>query len=123
MTHDRKDHILGPEEVHKLGADAPLLLQNMWRNWENLQDGTDARALIEIYNDTQTVVQRLPPSTSLPGFCPSRLHHLATLSLGTMLFSAQSSGNLAETTKAYAMDAGALSNISDGFRIKSQMSS
>lgn len=43
-----------PEEVHELGADAPLLLQNMWRNWENLQDGTDARALIEIYNDTQS---------------------------------------------------------------------
>ncbi len=43
-----------PEEVHELGVDAPLLLQNMWRNWENLQDGTDARALIEIYNDTQS---------------------------------------------------------------------
>ncbi|TOP38367.1 arginine decarboxylase [Vibrio parahaemolyticus] len=43
-----------PEEVHELGIDAPLLLQNMWRNWENLQDGTDARALIEIYNDTQS---------------------------------------------------------------------
>lgn len=43
-----------PEEVHELDDDAPLLLQNMWRNWENLQDGTDARALIEIYNDTQS---------------------------------------------------------------------
>lgn len=43
-----------PEEVHELDEDAPLLLQNMWRNWENLQDGTDARALIEIYNDTQS---------------------------------------------------------------------
>ncbi len=43
-----------PEEVHELGVDTPLLLQNMWRNWENLQDGTDARALIEIYNDTQS---------------------------------------------------------------------
>jgi arginine decarboxylase len=43
-----------PEEVFEPAADAPFLLQNMWRNWENLQDGTDARALIEIYNDTQS---------------------------------------------------------------------
>ena len=43
-----------PEEVFEPAVDAPFLLQNMWRNWENLQDGTDARALIEIYNDTQS---------------------------------------------------------------------
>ncbi len=43
-----------PEEVFEPAADAPFLLQNMWRNWQNLQDGTDARALIEIYNDTQS---------------------------------------------------------------------
>jgi len=43
-----------PEEVETPKHDAPILLQNMWRNWENLQDGTDARALIEIYNDTQS---------------------------------------------------------------------
>ncbi|WP_218925173.1 arginine decarboxylase [Vibrio sp. ES.051] len=43
-----------PEEVHALAEDSPLLLQNMWRNWENLQNGTDDRALIEIYNDTQS---------------------------------------------------------------------
>ncbi|MBY6198393.1 arginine decarboxylase [Vibrio hangzhouensis] len=34
--------------------DAPMLLQNMWQNWQNLKAGTDARALIEIYNDTQS---------------------------------------------------------------------
>ena len=43
-----------PEEVFEPAEDAPILLQNMWRSWENLQDGTDARALIEIYNDTQS---------------------------------------------------------------------
>jgi arginine decarboxylase len=43
-----------PEDVFAPADDAPLLLQNMWRNWENLQNGTDARALIEIYNDTQS---------------------------------------------------------------------
>ncbi|MFB9136199.1 arginine decarboxylase [Vibrio olivae] len=30
------------------------LLQNMWASWEALQNGSDARALIEIYNDTQS---------------------------------------------------------------------
>lgn len=34
--------------------DAPMLLQNMWQNWQNLKAGTNARALIEIYNDTQS---------------------------------------------------------------------
>ncbi|MGR5068405.1 arginine decarboxylase [Vibrio alfacsensis] len=43
-----------PEDVFAPAEDAPILLQNMWRSWENLQDGTDARALIEIYNDTQS---------------------------------------------------------------------
>nr|WP_319556898.1 arginine decarboxylase [uncultured Vibrio sp.] len=43
-----------PEDVFAPLGEAPLLLQNMWRNWENLQNGTDARALIEIYNDTQS---------------------------------------------------------------------
>ncbi|MGR5131136.1 arginine decarboxylase [Vibrio alfacsensis] len=43
-----------PEDVFEPAEDAPILLQNMWRSWENLQDGTDARALIEIYNDTQS---------------------------------------------------------------------
>lgn len=43
-----------PEDVKAPLHDAPTLLQNMWRNWEYLQDGTDARALIEIYNDTQS---------------------------------------------------------------------
>ncbi|WP_264877250.1 arginine decarboxylase [Vibrio agarivorans] len=43
-----------PEVIEELETDAPVLLQNMWHNWQNLQDGTDARALIEIYNDTQS---------------------------------------------------------------------
>lgn len=43
-----------PEQVYAPEPDAPLLLQNMWRNWEHLQDDGDARALIEIYNDTQS---------------------------------------------------------------------
>lgn len=43
-----------PEDVDAPLHDEPTLLQNMWRNWEYLQDGTDARALIEIYNDTQS---------------------------------------------------------------------
>ncbi|MEH0664392.1 biosynthetic arginine decarboxylase [Vibrio scophthalmi] len=43
-----------PEVVNEPELDDPLLLQNMWRNWESLQDGSDARALIEIYNDTQS---------------------------------------------------------------------
>ncbi|MGF1756118.1 biosynthetic arginine decarboxylase, partial [Vibrio makurazakiensis] len=43
-----------PEMIEAPEIDAPTLLQNMWRNWEYLQDGTDARALIEIYNDTQS---------------------------------------------------------------------
>ncbi|MBA5761335.1 arginine decarboxylase [Vibrio sp. 404] len=42
-----------PENIETLESDAPTLLQNMWRNWQNLLDGSDARALIEIYNDTQ----------------------------------------------------------------------
>ncbi len=43
-----------PEAVVAPEADAPMLLQNMWRSWETLNDDTDARALIEIYNDTQS---------------------------------------------------------------------
>ncbi|GAA5645800.1 arginine decarboxylase [Vibrio proteolyticus] len=43
-----------PESVSEPEWHDPLLLQNMWRNWECLQDGMDARALIEIYNDTQS---------------------------------------------------------------------
>lgn len=42
------------ETVDAPSEDAPLLLQNMWQNWQNLRAGTDARALIEIYNDTQS---------------------------------------------------------------------
>ncbi|RJX70174.1 arginine decarboxylase [Vibrio sinensis] len=43
-----------PEQLTELEADAPVLLQNMWRSWESLQSRSDARALIEIYNDTQS---------------------------------------------------------------------
>ncbi|PNQ68868.1 arginine decarboxylase [Vibrio agarivorans] len=43
-----------PEAVCEPAIDDPILLQNMWRNWQNLQDGSDARALIELYNDTQS---------------------------------------------------------------------
>lgn len=43
-----------PEHVVAPDTEDPTLLQNMWRSWENLQDGSDARALIEIYNDTQS---------------------------------------------------------------------
>ncbi|NLS12951.1 arginine decarboxylase [Vibrio sp. SM6] len=43
-----------PETIEPPKEDAPLLLQNMWSSWAHLHDGTDARALIEIYNDTQS---------------------------------------------------------------------
>lgn len=42
-----------PEEIKAIDDSEPMLLQNMWRNWESLLQGSDARALIEIYNDTQ----------------------------------------------------------------------
>ncbi|MCY9804529.1 arginine decarboxylase [Vibrio scophthalmi] len=43
-----------PEHIEAPQDDAPTLLQNMWRNLQALQEGSDARALIEIYNDTQS---------------------------------------------------------------------
>ncbi len=43
-----------PEAIEAPEDDAPTLLHNMWRGWEMLSDNTDARALIEIYNDTQS---------------------------------------------------------------------
>ena len=42
-----------PEAIEAPHSDAPLLLHNMWRNLEQLENGSDDRALIEIYNDTQ----------------------------------------------------------------------
>lgn len=42
------------EAIEAPEPDAPTLLHNMWRNWEILSQGTDDRALIEIYNDTQS---------------------------------------------------------------------
>ncbi|MGR6832140.1 biosynthetic arginine decarboxylase [Aliivibrio wodanis] len=42
-----------PEAIEKPHGDDPLLLHNMWRNLEQLENGGDDRALIEIYNDTQ----------------------------------------------------------------------
>lgn len=43
-----------PEAVEAPTEDAPILLHNIWRSWENINQGIDARALIEIYNDTQS---------------------------------------------------------------------
>lgn len=42
-----------PEAIEKPHADDPMLLHNMWSNLEELENGSDDRALIEIYNDTQ----------------------------------------------------------------------
>jgi len=43
-----------PEEIEQPEVAAPHLVLNMWQNWQNLREGSDARALIEIYNDTQS---------------------------------------------------------------------
>lgn len=43
-----------PEDISAPDSDAPLLLHNMWRNWQLLEEKNDDRALIEIYNDTQS---------------------------------------------------------------------
>ncbi|MDN3699731.1 biosynthetic arginine decarboxylase [Vibrio artabrorum] len=43
-----------PESMAAPEADAPLLLHNMWKNFLELDAGNDDRALIEIYNDTQS---------------------------------------------------------------------
>lgn len=43
-----------PESIVAPEDDAPTLLHNMWRNWQILSESTDDRALIEIYNDTQS---------------------------------------------------------------------
>ncbi|WP_373943051.1 arginine decarboxylase [Vibrio chagasii] len=43
-----------PEDMLAPEADAPLLLNNMWKNFLELDAGNDDRALIEIYNDTQS---------------------------------------------------------------------
>jgi arginine decarboxylase len=43
-----------PEDMAAPEADAPMLLNNMWRNFLELDAGNDDRALIEIYNDTQS---------------------------------------------------------------------
>ncbi|TKE92668.1 biosynthetic arginine decarboxylase [Vibrio kanaloae] len=43
-----------PEDMAAPEADAPLLLNNMWKNFLELDAGNDDRALIEIYNDTQS---------------------------------------------------------------------
>ncbi len=52
------------EHVDAPNDDAPVLLQNMWNNWQNLTEGTDARALIEIYNDTQSDISEAHASFS-----------------------------------------------------------
>ncbi|GGI89195.1 biosynthetic arginine decarboxylase [Shewanella gelidii] len=43
-----------PEVIEAPSEDAPLLLHNMWRSWEELSSKADQRALIEIYHDTQS---------------------------------------------------------------------
>ena len=43
-----------PEDMAAPEADAPMLLHNMWKNFLELDAGNDDRALIEIYNDTQS---------------------------------------------------------------------
>ncbi|PMG38047.1 arginine decarboxylase [Vibrio splendidus] len=43
-----------PEDMAEPEADAPMLLNNMWKNFLELDAGNDDRALIEIYNDTQS---------------------------------------------------------------------
>ncbi|MEZ8517075.1 biosynthetic arginine decarboxylase [Vibrio cyclitrophicus] len=43
-----------PEDMAAPEADAPKLLHNMWKNFLELDAGNDDRALIEIYNDTQS---------------------------------------------------------------------
>ncbi|MGF1773635.1 arginine decarboxylase [Vibrio maritimus] len=52
-------NVIGTESYNVQSVDAPAeeahpLLQNMWQNWQSLKGGTDARAVIEIYNDTQS---------------------------------------------------------------------
>ncbi|WP_371189268.1 arginine decarboxylase [Thalassotalea maritima] len=43
-----------PEKMDEPDEKAPLLLHNMWDNLVSLRKGEDDRALIEIYNDTQS---------------------------------------------------------------------
>nr|WP_279432286.1 arginine decarboxylase [Vibrio crassostreae] len=43
-----------PEDMSAPEAEAPMLLNNMWKNFLELDAGNDDRALIEIYNDTQS---------------------------------------------------------------------
>ncbi|MEZ8548753.1 arginine decarboxylase [Vibrio cyclitrophicus] len=43
-----------PEDMAAPETDAPMLLHNMWKNFLELDAGNDDRALIEIYNDTQS---------------------------------------------------------------------
>lgn len=48
-----------PEAIFAPQADAPLLLQNIWRSWEHLLEGNDVRALVEIFNDTQSDISEV----------------------------------------------------------------
>jgi arginine decarboxylase len=45
-----------PQQVFEPSDDAPIILHNMWANFSSLRDGSDDRALIEIYNGTQNDV-------------------------------------------------------------------
>ncbi|WP_413698689.1 biosynthetic arginine decarboxylase [Psychromonas sp. KJ10-10] len=57
-------NVIGAETYQPEKFDAPdengsLLLQNMWNNWCLLSAGSDDRALIEIYNDTQSDIAEI----------------------------------------------------------------
>lgn len=43
-----------PNTPEPPAEDAPALLHNMWDSWEELLLGVESRALVEIYNDTQS---------------------------------------------------------------------
>ncbi len=45
-----------PEAQQPPAADAPRLLHNMWSSWAELSDGVEQRALVELFNDTQSDV-------------------------------------------------------------------
>ena len=43
-----------PEQQEPPAATAPQLLHNMWSSWCDLSDGVEQRALVELFNDTQS---------------------------------------------------------------------
>ena len=43
-----------PQEQQPPAADAPQLLHNMWSSWQDLNNGIEQRALIELFNDSHS---------------------------------------------------------------------